>query len=233
MCNIHSTIKESDAVLIIAGALDDYDSYSTKIEEYCRKSEYSINTICKAEAFTINPASAWGYYGILKKYYNSNFFKNQLSSLYNMVTKNNDNYFVYTSDISGNLKKAGFHSQKIVEAFGNINYLQCSGKCQGIVKAQNIDILVDPNTMKSLNTPICKKCSESLRPNISLINDWQWDYSRVWEQKTKLQTWKDDLKINGKNLLILEVNLDRKLFNLKSKLISTFQQTKTIKLDIF
>jgi NAD-dependent SIR2 family protein deacetylase len=44
-----------------------------------------------------------------------------------LVTKKNNNYFIFTSNIDNQFQKAGFSDEKIYECHGSLSHLQCSG----------------------------------------------------------------------------------------------------------
>eukprot|EP01126_Amoeba_proteus_P033330 TRINITY_DN3271_c0_g2_i13.p1 TRINITY_DN3271_c0_g2~~TRINITY_DN3271_c0_g2_i13.p1 ORF type:complete len:165 (+),score=37.41 TRINITY_DN3271_c0_g2_i13:1099-1593(+) len=80
-------------------------------------------------------------------------------------------FSVFTSNVDGHFQKAGFPENNIIECHGSIHFIQ---EDDGIKPATNINILIDPHTMKAQNVPRDKN-GNVLRPNILMFGDWDWN----------------------------------------------------------
>lgn len=105
------------------------------------------------------------------------------------------NYFVVTTCIDGNVYKAGFEPEKVVEPCGGYRFLQCEGKCT--LKLQDADgVFKELMTQLSqgnfdVKQPVCEACGKPLVFNNILCESYaeegylpQWEVYTKWLQKT-------------------------------------------------
>lgn len=124
------------------------------------------------------------------------------------------NYFVITTCIDGNVRKAAFDRERIVEPCGNHEMLQCSSKCcNALYSAEEFSDLVrqaiiDGVGLDSLEIPKCPVCGAPLAYNNILCeqNYVEEGYQKQWEQYTK---WLQ-MTLNRK-LCILELGVELNL----------------------
>ena len=115
-----------------------------------------------------------------------------------MVSKKED-YFIYTSNVDGQFQKAGFPEDKIYECHGSIHFVQCTKCKSGIKSAKNLDF------KKRYFVPTCDKCNSSLRPNIMMFLDNNWDDSRSSEQFKRYTKFKRDATERNKRIVVIEI----------------------------
>lgn len=136
-------------------------------------------------------------------------------NLYGMVR--DKNYFVITTCIDENIKKAAFDTERLVEPCGNHEMLQCSDKCcSELYPSREFADLVkqamlDGVGLDSLEIPRCPVCGKSLAYNNILCeqNYVEDGYQKQWEKYTK---WLQ-LTLN-KKLCILELGVELNLPNI-------------------
>ncbi len=136
-------------------------------------------------------------------------------NLYEMIK--DKNYFVVTTCIDENIKKAAFDMTRIVEPCGNHAMLQCSGRCcSELYPSTEFSDLVrqailDGVGLDSLEIPKCPVCGKPLVYNNILCekNYVEEGYQKQWEKYTK---WLQ-LTLN-KKLCILELGVELNLPNI-------------------
>jgi NAD-dependent SIR2 family protein deacetylase len=103
------------------------------------------------------------------------------------------NYYIMTTCIDENIKKADFKSDRIVEPCGNYEWFQCSKKCNTelypTAEFSNLvnQALLDGVGLDSLEAPKCPCCGEPLAFNNILCesNYVEEGYKPQWERYTK------------------------------------------------
>lgn len=136
-------------------------------------------------------------------------------NLYEIVK--NKNYFVVTTCIDENIKKASFDTERLVEPCGNHEMLQCSGKCSSdLYPAREFSDLVgqailDGVGLDSLEIPKCPNCGKPLAYNNILCeqNYVEDGYQEQWKKYTK---WLQ-MTLNRK-LCVLELGVGLNLPNI-------------------
>lgn len=135
--------------------------------------------------------------------------------LYGLVR--DKNYFVITTCIDENIKKAAFDSGRLVEPCGNHEMLQCSGRCcDELYPSKDFSDLVrqailDGVGLDSLEIPRCPACGKPLAYNNILCeqNYVEEGYQKQWEKYTG---WLQQT-LNRK-LCILELGVELNLPNI-------------------
>lgn len=135
--------------------------------------------------------------------------------LYGLVK--DKNYFVITTCIDENIKKAAFDAERLVEPCGNYKLLQCSAKCtNALYPSEEFSALVnqailDGVGLDSLEMPACPSCGRPLVfNNILCENHYVEDgYQKQWAKYTK---WLQ-MTLN-KKLCILELGVEMNLPNI-------------------
>jgi NAD-dependent SIR2 family protein deacetylase len=99
--------------------------------------------------------------------------------------------FIYTSNVDGQFQRAGFGDDRIYEAHGAIEWLQCLVDCGiGVFPAEGLEVRVDESTMLAVGPlPKCPSCGSMARPNILMFGDGNFDGSRAAGQRLHLQSW--------------------------------------------
>jgi len=201
-------IENTDSILICAGAgmgvdsgLPDFrgnEGFWNAYPPY-KNLGLGFTDMANPSWFDTKPEFAWGFYGHRLNLYRDTIHHNGFNILLDMVNERKD-YFVFTSNVDGQFQKAGFSENKIVECHGSIHHLQCSKGCNDIWKADNLNLKIDKDTMKSISQlPKCSVCGAIARPNILMFDDWNWISDRTESQYDRLNTW---LSKNKKNIII-------------------------------
>lgn len=88
---------------------------------------------------------------------------------------------VYTSNVDGQVQKAGFAEEWILECHGSIHQLQCLNQCTDAVwSAAGFKPDVDAQRCRLMSAPpVCPMCGGIARPNILMSDDWEWTGTRV------------------------------------------------------
>src|SRR5690606_35459094 len=110
---------------------------------------------------------------------------------------------VFTSNVDGQFKKAGFDDQLQVECHGSIHHLQCLENCRAdIWSADGFNPNIDPESGLLLNEPpTCPHCGALARPNIYMFDDFEWQQQRTQTQYRRLERWLHEID----HLLIIEI----------------------------
>lgn len=234
-------IKESDAVLITAGAgmgvdsgLPDFRGTSGFWKAYppIAKLGLSFSEMANPHWFESNPSFAWAFYGHRLNLYRETIPHKGFGKLLELVKKKNENYFIYTSNVDGQFQKAGFDTDKIYEVHGSIYHLQCSKKCNDEIWENDEHIEVDIEKFSATKIPYCQKCGEVVRPNILMFGDWNWNSKRASKQEYKYNQW---LKSNKqRNLLIIEIRAGTAIPTIRLQgehLAMYYKNTKLIRIN--
>ena len=124
------------------------------------------------------------------------------------------NYFVITTCIDENIRKAPFDSERVVEPCGNYQMLQCSEKCcSTLYSSKDFSDLVnqailDKVGLDSLEVPKCPVCGKPLvYSNILCEQNYvEEGYQKQWENYTK---WLQ--RTLNQKLCILELGVELNL----------------------
>lgn len=145
------------------------------------------------EEVDTNPALEWTVPFLEKCYldkHNEGRIVDAYKSLYEAV-KNKD-YFIVTTCIDGNIQKAGFNKDRIVEPCGSYQMLQCSEKCcDALTSSEDFENLIcqallDGVGLDSVERPLCPSCGRPLAFNNILCesNYVEAGYKPQWEKYT-------------------------------------------------
>jgi len=223
----HNNIKDAkqllsdcDALLIIAGAGMSVDSgiftYRGSNGIWNRSIQIGNEVFQYDEISSLNmwktfPALAWGFkanfYSIMC---NSQPHEGYYKLLDYVINQKNNNYFICTSNIDNYFERAGFDKNKIYEVHGTMKSLQCMDKkCSirnGIIEMTDTNMpIIDPDTLIGSNLPNCPHCSNLLRPNVSMFNDYEF-YGKPYEfAKKKMENWLQENAKKNSKLVILEI----------------------------
>ena len=208
-------IKESDAILITAGAgmgvdsgLPDFRGNEGFWKTYpaIEKLGISFEAMANPQWFEENPSLAWAFYGHRLNLYRDTIPHDGFQILLDLVKSKNNDYFIYTSNVDGQFQKAGFSPEKIVEVHGSIHHLQCIENCrEEIWDAHEEEVVIDMKKFQALHTPKCKYCSSVARPNILMFGDWSWNAQRTTTQEERFHIWIDSIRAKKKKLAIIEI----------------------------
>ena len=193
-------ICQADALLIGAGAgmgvdsgLPDFRGPGGFWRAYppYRERRLDFQSIANPRWFREEPALAWGFYGHRLNLYRLIKPHEGFTILVKWAHQMNSRAFIYTSNVDGQFQRAGFGADRILEAHGAIDWLQCLNECGiGVFPADGIEVEVDESTMLAVEPlPRCPRCGSLARPNILMFGDYDFDGTRVAEQRLRLKSW--------------------------------------------
>lgn len=205
-------INEADAILITAGAgmgvdsgLPDFRGDEGFWNAYPALAKTNVNfyEIANPGNFERDPKLAWGFYGHRLNLYCNTKPHAGFRMLRELASTKEHGYFVFTSNVDGHFRKAGFDPRRICECHGSIHHLQCINGClHHIWDAGEFSPEVDEANCHLMNDPPkCSCCSDIARPNILMFNDFKWENSRFKMQRQALSEW----LARAKNIVIIEL----------------------------
>ncbi|MDE7266589.1 MAG: hypothetical protein K2N89_03895 [Lachnospiraceae bacterium] len=184
--------KIDEAEMVLVGIGEEFN------EDFADIGKFPLLMSALEEVDT-NPTIEW-IVPFLEKCYIEKHNEGRLVSaygkLYNLIK--DKNYFIVTTCIDGNIDKAGFDRERIVEPCGSYKMLQCSKACtedftspDDFVKLVE-QALLDGVGLDSLEQPVCRRCGKPLVFNNILCERnyvesgyrTQWDTYTDWLQRT-------------------------------------------------
>jgi NAD-dependent SIR2 family protein deacetylase len=155
--------------------------------------------------FQQDPELAWGFYGHRMGLYRRTAPHEGFAILRRWADHMPRGGFVYTSNVDGHFRSAGFDPERIVEVHGTIAAMQCLHHCgAGIFPSDPYEVAIDESTMRAVSPlPACPKCGALARPNILMFGDSGWDSSHSDAQHRRLARWLD--RLDGANVVVVEL----------------------------
>ena len=208
-------IKNADAVLITAGAgvgvdsgLPDFrgDEGFWKAYPPIAGLGLSFSEMANPVWFEQDPELAWAFYGHRLDLYRKTDPHKGFSLMLKWAQEKPLGYFVFTSNVDGQFRKAGFKDNSIYEVHGSIHHFQCSRPCSDrIWDASDIEIKVDMESFRALPPlPVCPDCGAVARPNILMFGDWSWIEKRSGGQYFRYLEWLHRVEQEKAALVIIE-----------------------------
>ena len=204
-------LLEADGLLITAGAgmgvdsgLPDFRGDQGLWKHYPALGRQSLGfaDIANPRSFEVNPRLAWGFYGHRLALYRDTRPHEGFDLLWAWAERMEKGAFVFTSNVDGHFRKAGFPPDRIVECHGSIHHLQCTGNCSGIWPADDFRPQVDTEQCLLQNdAPVCPDCGRLARPNILMFGDAGWVSERSGQQRTNYDQWIQQVE----NPLVIEI----------------------------
>lgn len=205
-------ILRADGLIITAGAgmgvdsgLPDFRGKEGFWKAYpaLAKLQSGFSEIASPDNFVTRPNLAWGFYG-----HRLNLYRNAVPHMGYRYLKAMSKHiaggsFVFTSNVDGHFRKAGFSQNRIVECHGSIHHMQCLGACeQQIWDADDFTPEVDEeHCLLTSPLPTCPTCGGLARPNILMFMDFNWLEWRTAIQMERFHEW----RITVKNPVVIEI----------------------------
>lgn len=106
--------------------------------------------------FAQDPELAWGFYGHRLALYRNTTPHKGFDILAGWARSMPAGAWVFTSNVDGQFQRAGFDAERVAEVHGSIHHLQCLLPCRGEIWAADLEIGVDPDTMRAVGPlPSC------------------------------------------------------------------------------
>lgn len=200
--------KLADAQMVLVGIGEEFNEDFKDIGDY-------LLLMSALEEVDANPALEWTVQYLEQLYlkaHNEGRLAEAYKKLYGLI-KDKD-YFIITTCIDGNIKKADFDAGRYVEPCGNYEFFQCMEKCSkelypteafsNLVK----QALLDRAGLASLEPPKCPHCGKMLAFNNILCGEKYVEdgYRPKWDQYTK---WLQQTL--NKRLCVLELGVGMNL----------------------
>ncbi|WP_397475174.1 SIR2 family NAD-dependent protein deacylase [Pusillimonas sp.] len=193
-------LERADGLIITAGAgmgvdsgLPDFRGNEGLWRAYpaLRQSRLEFTRIASPAAFRREPELAWGFYGHRLELYRKTTPHEGFAILRRWADRVAQGAFVYTSNVDGQFKKAGFLADRILECHGTLHWLQCMEVCRDALwTADGWVPEVDATACRLLSPlPTCPACGALARPNVLMFNDGDWVSTRTDHQQQRLETW--------------------------------------------
>jgi NAD-dependent SIR2 family protein deacetylase len=141
--------------------------------------------------FAEDPELAWGFYGHRLALYRATVPHDGFAILAGWGARMPGGVRVFTSNVDGQFQRAGFPDRHVAEVHGSIHYLQCLEPCGDEVWPADVEVAVDPGTMRATGPlPACGRCGGVARPNILMFGDYGWVGDRSQDRLDDLTAWR-------------------------------------------
>lgn len=135
--------------------------------------------------FVDDPTLAWGFYGHRLELYR----KTVPHPGFELLKRWGATRRVFTSNVDGQFQRAGF--EHVAEVHGSIHHLQCVEPCTDDIWPAEVEVEVDPETMRAVGgLPSCRNCGGLARPNILMFGDHSWVADRSQVALDELTAWR-------------------------------------------
>jgi len=208
-------LKESDAILITAGAgigvdsgLPDFRGIDGFWKAYPKAKELRVNfeEMANPKQFKENPQMAWAFYGHRLHLYRDTVPHNGFTKLLKLANSKKYGAFIFTSNVDGQFQKAGFKENQIMECHGSIHQMQCVNNCtKNIWSAKSTFIEIEDGFKAKTPLPKCLYCEHIARPNILMFDDFLWEHKRTTKQRENIVNWIDRVEQDNAKLAIVEL----------------------------
>jgi NAD-dependent SIR2 family protein deacetylase len=184
-----------------------------------------------------NAAAFWGFWArhIFHIRYESGTLR-PYRDLFNLIGEKE--YFVCSTNVDGQLEKAGFDKSKIFAPQGDYTYFQCKKPCSKEVYSNRAMIetclnnMASPFEIRVSDIPRCSHCGDYLIPNVRC--DFNFVESPHMQNVSRYESFVSNAQ--GKRLVLLEMGVG---FNTPSiirypfeQIASQFQQARLVRLNL-
>lgn len=170
-----------------------------------------------AHWFDTDPALAWGFYGHRLGLYRATAPHAGFGLLRRWAEDRPGGAFVFTSNVDGHFRKAGFDEDALVECHGSIEWWQCAFNCRDEIwrapESHGLEVDVAQCRLTS-PLPTCPECGAPARPNVLMFGDGRWAHARATEQERRLERW---LRLQRRSrLVVLELGAGTVITSVRS-----------------
>ena len=159
--------------------------------------------IANPHSFAAHPELAWGFYGHRLALYRDTHPHAGFAVLREIGAGLPHGAFVFTSNVDGQFRRAGFDADRLVECHGSIHHLQCTRPCSDAIwPADGVAPVIDPaSCLMAPPLPRCPRCGALARPNILMFGDGRWLDARTEDQYARFDRWRARVA----NLAVIEL----------------------------
>lgn len=196
-------VARADALIIAAGAGMSVDSglpdfrgsngiWTTLLPAGMH--ERDLGAFTQGRCFAENPREAWRFFGRALDVCRDTPPHAGYALLRDWATAKRHGAFVYTSNVDGQFRAAGFDDARILECHGSIHHFQCARPCSSTTWAA-------PGAIVPARPPRCIHCGGPARPNFLLFSDPAWVVARTNAQRLRLEVWRG----TAANAVVIEI----------------------------
>lgn len=198
-------IRQADGILITSGAgmsvdsgLPDFRSVGGLWNAYppLKKFNLQFTDIATPLVYKQHPELAKWFFAHRLNQYRQTKPHEGYEILKRWAESKQHGYFVFTSNVDGHFRKAGFLESRIYECHGTLDRLQCVNNCQNRSWWSDSyhPITDDEKCIVLSPEPICPHCGGLARQNVMMFNDYTYceDYQlgkyallNEWLRKTQ------------------------------------------------
>jgi NAD-dependent SIR2 family protein deacetylase len=229
-------IERADAMLTTAGAGMSVDSGLPSFRDrdgfwnaypVLRQAGVRFQDVASPDMFRFDPALAWGFYGHRLKLYRDTPPHEGFAILRELARPMAFGVHVFTSNVDGHFRKAGFPAGCITECHGSIHHLQCTKGCSPeIWSAEEFVPEIDERSARLVGPPPrCGNCGAIARPNVLMFGDSGWNPHRTRDQQRRLKHWLGD----AERLVVIELGAGTSIPTVRH--FGEFQDTFLIRIN--
>ena len=225
-----SALFASDAVLVAVGAgmgvdsgIPDFRGTESLFAGF--EQPMSYEQMSNSEHFQRDPAFAWGVNYVQLELYRRAQPHDGFARILSWMQALGKPWFAFTSNIDGQLQKAGFPDRQVIACHGDLRYLQCTeAACAygprsaggapavwrhslppGLEVEQSSLRLASPELLQE-RTMRCPRCGSLARPNVWFCHDRGFvvgEHAR--EKASRFESWLLSLRHAKRNVAVLEI----------------------------
>jgi len=183
------------------------------------------------EHFERDPHFGWGFYGHRTNLYRETVPHEGFSLLLSWIKQFALPAFVATSNVDGQFQKAGFSDAALLEFHGSIHFLQCTTPCSERIWENRATFLINEETMRAQEVPLCPRCGAAARPNILMFGDYGWIGERTRLQRERFNHFLSQQ--NGKKIVVIELGAGTAIPTVRalSERIGGFARARVVRIN--
>ncbi|WP_044470427.1 SIR2 family NAD-dependent protein deacylase [Mannheimia massilioguelmaensis] len=193
-------IRQADGILITAGAgmsvdsgLPDFRSVGGFWNAYppLKKFNLQFMDIATPKAYQDRPELAKWFFAHRLNQYRQAEPHEGYAILQRWAAEKTHGYFVFTSNVDGHFRKAGFAESRIYECHGTLDRLQCVENCEDLSwwSYGYHPVTDDEQCIVTSQPPTCPHCGGLARQNVLMFNDWTYSEGYQLGKHALLDEW--------------------------------------------
>jgi NAD-dependent SIR2 family protein deacetylase len=211
-------IRSAEGLVIVAGADMELDSGIPALrgdEDLWRQypvlagAGLSLENVNDSQWFLRDGPAAWGFWGSRLEWFRRTAPHAGYARLRAWAETKPEGAFVVTSNGDGQFQKAGFPDERVFEATGSMEHLQCAQPCCAASwpAPPELTLAIDPATLRAQGElPRCVRCGKAARPNLLTDSEAAWSASRATMQQVLFRAWVRNLSRGA--FVVIELGTD-------------------------